>query len=209
PVDDLDRVAAAHWPPEHTVGAALYAHRPVRVVRYQRADPPRVVVEAQADGHANTPAPARTRLRVNALSKEISDRTTRTTSPPISMWFSMITEPRSVGSTVSPARARIGTSAPGGPGTTPPLWNFGSFGAPTVFPPIPGTQSGTVHCSCPTVLFHASAMKLNAARNGAVMKSLTLLKKDFSLPGTCLNPSITPFHLPMIHSATPAMPLRI
>src|SRR5690606_12594436 len=80
PVDDLD-LAAAHRPPEHTVGAALYANHPVRTVRYQHADPPRVVVEAEADGHANTPAPARTRLRVNALSKEISDRTTRTTSP--------------------------------------------------------------------------------------------------------------------------------
>src|SRR5690606_6538971 len=146
------------------------------------ADPPRIGVEGEGD-HLAPPTPASTRLRVSALSKEISDRTTRTTSPPISMWFSMTTEPRSVGSTVSPARATIGTSAPGGPGTTPPRWNVGRVGAEMVLPPTPGTQLGTVHDSLPTVLFHARLIALNPARNGALMKSVTFRKTSRIRPG--------------------------
>jgi hypothetical protein len=68
------------------------------------------------------------------------------------------------------------TSDPGAPGTTPPLWKCGSCGALIVLPPMSGTQAGTLQLSEPIVLFQASETKLNAALNGAVMKSLTLPK---------------------------------
>src|SRR5690606_42068498 len=135
--------AAADGPPVQLVDRPFNGDSAVdRQVGDRHPHPVRVGVESGADGHANTPAPARTRRRVNALSNEISDRTTRTTSPPTSMWFSITTEPWWVASTASPPRARIGAATPGGPCTTPPWWDCGSFGAPTVSPPIPGRAAG-------------------------------------------------------------------
>jgi hypothetical protein len=39
-------------------------------------------------------------------------------------------------------------------------------GTPKLLPPMPGTHDGMLNDRPPTVLFHADAMKLNAARNG-------------------------------------------
>src|SRR5574338_1175891 len=82
--------------------------------------------------------------------------------------------------TRSPALRSATTSWPGRPGTTPPSWNLGMSGTSKPLPPTPGTQLGTSNDSEPTVLFHMSAMALNARRNGATNASLIALAKPDS-----------------------------
>src|SRR5689334_16080740 len=90
------------------------------------------------------------------------------------------------GVTVSPACSTASISEPGAPGTTPPEWKCGRSGTLIVFPPMNGTQPGTDQDSRPIVLFHASLMKLNATRNGKLMKLAMFLNAEPIQPGIFL-----------------------
>src|SRR5215216_5112053 len=107
--------------------------------------------------------------------------------------------PPPAGETRSPACRIANTSAPGGPGTTPPLWKVGSFGIENPDPPIFGTQPGTVNDSCPTVLFQKRAMALKPAFHGALIMSAirpnappTMAGKPFSQSHTASAAALIP-----------------